>query len=210
MSVVKVRNLRLRKMLHQVNKYRKLQASQIDLLCNDIISSQREFIKRLDRVSFRSDFYETLIGINDINALLCFAAEAIQNELADTNVIFYFRQGENRVHKFMTHEQISEQSKNLIQSLTPNVIENICRSNQICSIETLLEMGIMISPSAMKSVSVSCVPLENKMYNIGFVLLMRCSGQQFTNSELNYIHSISPGLTSAFYGYMKKQETVKS
>ena len=43
---------RLRLLISQLNKERKKQAKQIDILCNDFVCSQKDFIKVLGAISF--------------------------------------------------------------------------------------------------------------------------------------------------------------
>ena len=50
------RQERLRLLIKKLNKARKRQASQVDILCNDFIVAQRDFVKRLNSVTFATAF----------------------------------------------------------------------------------------------------------------------------------------------------------
>ena len=63
----KQRKKRLRLLIGKLNKERKKQAKKIDILCNDLIAAQRDFIKRLSTISFTADFCESIIGVSDLN-----------------------------------------------------------------------------------------------------------------------------------------------
>jgi len=79
------RHKRLRVLVSKLNKERKKQAKKIDMLCNDLIAAQRDFIKRLSTISFAVDFYKSIIGINDLGRLLSIARKLIKDELAEVN-----------------------------------------------------------------------------------------------------------------------------
>ncbi len=86
----KQRHTRLRLLIKKLNKKRKKQAKQIDILCNDFIAAQRDFIKSLKMISFIANFYESIIGITDLNSLLYSVVQLIKEENTDTNVTFFF------------------------------------------------------------------------------------------------------------------------
>jgi hypothetical protein len=79
------RHKRLRVLISKLNKERRKQAKKIDMLCNDLIAAQRDFIKRLSTISFAADFYKSIIGINDLDRLLSIARKLIKDELAEVN-----------------------------------------------------------------------------------------------------------------------------
>ena len=63
-------NKRLRQLIARLNKERKTRAKQIDILCNDFVTAQKDFIKSLKANSFAADFYESIAGLTDLNELL--------------------------------------------------------------------------------------------------------------------------------------------
>jgi len=89
----KQRHRRLRLLTKQLNKERKKQAQKIDILCNDLIGAQRNFIKRLNTISFIANFCESIIGTTDLNNLLYTAAGIIQAENNDAHVTFFLKEG---------------------------------------------------------------------------------------------------------------------
>lgn len=86
------RQEKMRLLISKLNKERKKQAKKIDILCNDFIAAQRDFIKGLKTISFIANFYESIIGITDLNSLLYTAVKLIKAEYADANVTFFLRQ----------------------------------------------------------------------------------------------------------------------
>lgn len=86
------RHRRLRLLISGLNKQRKKQAKQIDILCNDFIAAQRNFIDKLNAVTFAANFYQSVIGLSDRNKLLHAVGRLIKEEIADANVTFFLRQ----------------------------------------------------------------------------------------------------------------------
>ncbi|MFQ6036088.1 MAG: hypothetical protein ACE5NM_09630, partial [Sedimentisphaerales bacterium] len=76
----KQRHKRLRLLISKLNKERRKQAKKIDMLCNDLIAAQRDFIRRLSTISFAADFYKSIIGITDLSRLLSIASKLIKDE----------------------------------------------------------------------------------------------------------------------------------
>ena len=76
----KQRHKRLRLLIKKLNKKRKKQAKKIDILCNDFIAAQKDFIKSLKTISFIANFYESIIGITDLNSLLHTAVKLIKEK----------------------------------------------------------------------------------------------------------------------------------
>jgi hypothetical protein len=81
----KHRQKRLRLLISKLNKERKKQSKKIDIICNDLISAHRDFIKRLNTISFATYFYESIIGITELNKLLFTASNLIKNEIIDAS-----------------------------------------------------------------------------------------------------------------------------
>jgi hypothetical protein len=83
---------RLRLLIQKLNKQRKRQASQIDILCHDLIGAQRSFLHRLQDLGFAAEFYRSLLGCTDVHGVLARAGRIIKQELPGTGVTFFLRQ----------------------------------------------------------------------------------------------------------------------
>ena len=139
----KQRHQRLRLLIKKLNKKRKKQAKQIDILCNDFIGAQRDFIKSLKTISFIANFYESIIGITDLNSLLCTAVKLIKEENTDANVTFFLRQSDNfELYMFESEQPITLEKQHLENSFTAELMDNICKSNKICTLDDMFAMGM--------------------------------------------------------------------
>jgi hypothetical protein len=199
----KQRHRRLRLLTKKLNKERKKQAKKIDILCNDLIAAQKEFIKKLNTISFTADFYETIIGTTDIRSLIFTAGKLIKDQISDAKIVFFLRQAENlELHMFESDQPITMEKQHLENCFTPEVVENICKSNKICTLEDMFAMGLAGNPAGLNKLSAVTVPLGRFGPSLGFILIYRSSQNKLTTDELNNISAITGGLSQAIASCM--------
>jgi hypothetical protein len=188
---------RLRALIHKVNTLRKKQAQKIDILCNDFIAAQKDFIKRLDTISFTANFYESIIGIGDLNSLLDTASKLIQEEIADSNVVFFLRQAEGfKLHIFESNSKAGEQ-QNPENFFTAELVDNICKANKLCTLDSLFAMGLEGNLSQLNKISAVTIPLSRSGSSLGFILIYRPVQNKLTETEVNNVFAVTAGLSQA-------------
>ena len=188
----------MRLLISKLNKERKKQAKKIDILCNDLIAAQRDFIKRLDTISFTANFYETIAGTIELSSLILLASKLIKDETADANVAFFLRQADNfELHIFESTQPILLEKQGLENCFTPEVVDNICKSNKICTLDDMFAMGLQGNLTRLNEISAATIPLSQLGPSLGFILIYRSSQNKLTAEELNNIAAISPGLSRA-------------
>jgi hypothetical protein len=204
----KQRYKRLRLLISKLNKERKKQTKKIDILCNDLIAAQRDFIKRLDTISFTANFYETIAGINELSNLILTASKLIKDETSDAYVAFFLRQadplrpasseaGSFELHIFESTQPILLEKQGLENCFTPEAVDNICKSNKICTLDDMFAMGLQGNLTRLNEISAATIPLSQPGPSLGFILIYRSSQNKLTTDELNNIAAISPGLSRA-------------
>jgi hypothetical protein len=194
----KQRHRRLRLLTKKLNKERKKQAKKIDILCNDLITAQRDFIKRLNTISFTANFYETIIGTTDLSSLIFAAGKHIKDQISDANIAFFLRKAENfELHMFETDRPIMPEKQQLENCFTPELVENICKSNKICTLDDMFSMGLAGNPACLNKVSAVTIPLGLLGPSLGFILIYRSSKNKLNLEELNNISAITSGLSRA-------------
>ena len=185
-------------LIKKLNKERKKQAKKIDILCNDLIAAQREFIKRLGTISFTANFYEAIVGISELSTLVLTAGKLIKNESPDSNVAFFLRQAENfELHMFESEKPITLEKQDLENCFTAELVSNICKSNKICTLDDMFAMGLQGKLTALNKISAVTIPLGELGSSLGFILIYRSSQNKLTSDELNNITAIAPGLSRA-------------
>jgi hypothetical protein len=195
---IEQRNRRVRLLIRRLNRERKKQAKKIDILCNDLIAAQRDFIRKLDSIGFAANFYESIVGLDDLSALFYAAGRLVRDEIPDTNVAFFVRwQDTFELHMSESSRPISLGKQELENCFTSELAGNICKSNRICRLEDMFAMGLEGNPARLNRVSAGAIPLGQRASALGFILVYRSSQNELTAEDLNKIAAIAPGLSRA-------------
>ena len=194
----KQRHKRLRLLFKKLNKERKKQAEKIDILCNDLIEAQRDFIRRLNVISFTANFYESIIGAADLSGLFYTASQLIRQQTGDANIAFFLRKDDSfELRLFESDSPIALEKESLENCFTRELVDNICKSNQVCTLEGLLTMGFQGNPALLNKISAATIPLGRGGTSSGFILIYRSSQNKLTAEEIGSISAITNGLSSA-------------
>ncbi len=194
----KQRYKRIRLLVKKLNKERKIQAKKTDILCNNLIAAQRDFIKKLNTISFTANFYEAIAGITDLTSLLHTTAKFIKDEIPEANIVFFLRQQNTfESHLFQNDQSITLENLNLENCFTPELVNNICKSNKICTLDDMFAMGLQGNLSAINKISAFTVPLGQRGSSLGFILIYQPSENKLIAEELSNISAITRGLFSA-------------
>jgi len=184
------RHRRLRLLIRKVNRERKRQAKKIDILCNDLVAAQRDFIKRLSTISSTAGFYKSILGTTDLTRLLDAACDHIQREIPGIDVAFFLRcagsgdgfemhipESDPSGRNPPASEKPADDEKHRFEKcFTLELVESVCKSNRVCTIEDMLAMGLQDSPTELNKISAATIPLEQFGRSLGFILLYRAAG----------------------------------
>ncbi len=194
----KQRHKRLRLLISRLNKERKRQAKKIEILCVDFIAAQRDFIERLNTISFTANFYEAITGITDLGKLLRTAGKVIKEGGVQANVTFFLRQaGSFEMHMLENDKATTPEGYRLENSFNPELVESICKSNKACSIDDMFAMGLQGNLIDLNKISAVTIPLGEHGRSLGFILIYRSSQNKLTTDELHKISGITSGLSRA-------------
>jgi len=195
------RHKRLRLLIKKLNKERKRQASQVDILCNDMIGAQREFMRRLNHISFAARFYKSLLGTTDLRNLLAQAGRLIREELPGARIVFFLRQAEGHEgHIWGAEPTEGIDDVKLEEYLTPGLAGAICKSNRLCTMDDLFGMGLDGNRQVLNRLSAATLPLNDLGRSLGFVLLCRAAEHPLQNDELERLTLVACGLSQAVLG----------
>ncbi|MGD8786358.1 MAG: hypothetical protein PVJ60_02960 [Phycisphaerales bacterium] len=194
----KQRHRRIRLLIKKLNKKRKKQAKKIDILCNDFIAAQRDFIKSLKTISSIANFYESIIGITDLHNLLYTTTQLIQEENADINTTFFLRQSDSfELYIFESEQPLGLEKQHIESCFNVELMENICKSNKVCTLDDMFAMGLQGNLMGLNKVSCTTIPLCLQGSSLGFILVCRSSENQLTTEEISNISTITYGLSRA-------------
>ena len=192
------RHKRLRSLIRNMNRQRKRQAQQIDILCHDLIGAQRQFIRHLETLSFVATFYKSLLGIRDLGRLLDTVGEILGRHLSEAHVLFHLRQnGLFRRYTFDFEPEAAADQVQLVDCLTVELAEEVCKANKTCTLDDLLTLGLQANPAVVNRLSAVTIPLGQAGRSLGFIMLCRPIHQPLTTAEIHRISSVSGGLTAA-------------
>jgi len=189
---------RLRLLVKRLNKDRKKQAKKMDILCNDLVSAQRDFIKRLGVIAFAANLYESIVGATDLSTVLNTSGRLIEDEIPGANVAFFLRHRQSfELHIVESSQPITLERDDLKNSFTAELVDNICRLNRICTLDDMFAMGLQGNLTRLKEISAVTVPLAHQGSSLGFILLSRSSQKQLLANDLANVATIAPGLSKA-------------
>lgn len=189
------RQKRIRHLVHRLNRERKRQAKQVDILCNDLIGAQRDFLRRLATISHAATYYKAILGVQDVDQLYRITGQHIQALLPDVGIVFCLPNAKPwRFH----HEGAGSGPDDLHmdQYLDADVIAAITQANHKCDTEDMLALGLQVNPSLLTRLKATTIPLTTQGRGFGFVLLSR-SHTPLQATELEPIESIAVGLVRA-------------
>jgi hypothetical protein len=193
-----VRHQRLRLLLKQLNRQRKQQARQIDILCNDLIGAQRSFLGRLQDLRFAAEFYRSLLGSTDLNSLLTRAGRALRQELPGTGVVFFLRQADGcEIHACPDQQSLLTDTPEPQDGFDPELVHSICKHNQPCARDDLVALGLDRHADGLSRVSLVTLPLSDLGRSLGFVLLYCPLPQVLTVAEVRRIRPVLCPLVQA-------------
>lgn len=207
----KQRYRRLRLLTKKLNKARRKQAQKIDILCNDLIAAQREFIRRLGTISFVATFCESIVGITDLDGLLATAVRLIKTEIGQTNITFFLYRDQApgaesvQMHMFESSDETALDSAaapepgpgQLESYFSPELVENICKSNKVCHLNDMFAAGLQGNLAELNKISAVTIPLGQFGSSLGFILVYRSSQDRPTAEEIQRISAVAYGLSRA-------------
>jgi hypothetical protein len=189
---------RLRLLVRKLNQQRKRQANQIDILCHDLIGAQRSFLHRLQDVGFAAEFYRSLLGCTDLNAMLARAGRIIKQELPGTGVTFFLRQADGcEAHACAPDEALRGAQQGPHECFDPDLVESICKHNRPCLLDEILDLGAHGDLAPLHRFSLVTLPLSDLGRSLGFALIYCPRPQVLSLADVRRISPVMRGLAQA-------------
>ncbi len=200
-----LRNKRLRKLVKAANKERKKLARQVEILCKDMISAQRELIENVKNMSFSSKFYENLLSSQNMDQLLASAAEQI-GEFTENSEISFLLKNDDDYEVYGFHSCMdNEESFPIKKSFNKELFQIICRENKTFDLQQLLDAGLCANLGIVKKYNAVAIPLNHFGQVPGFIFLCRTADNKFKDGEIKKIQEINPGLSKAIFSLNHKK-----
>jgi hypothetical protein len=191
-------NSRLRQLVRKLNRVRRVQKQQIDILCNDILSAHGDFVNHLKSFRFAADFYESLLGAANLDAIAAITGEFFTENIAGCSAAIIFTTSDSPQMYFHSKDHnLEDIPSHFSPDLTPKMVEAVCQSSQICSADDLCRMGFFAGPAVLKRITLAAIGLNNTGPALGMILVYRCADKPLSNSELSIVSSVVKGIAKA-------------
>jgi len=192
------RNVRVKRLVRTLNKIRRTQKQQIDILCNDILKAHGEFINHLKNFRFAADFFENLLEATNLDRLARSAGEFLAENIDDCSVaVIFTTTTAPEIHFYSHSPQLEDIPSQLSPGLTTKIVEAVCHSSRICTSDNLCEMEFFVGPAVLKKISLAAIGINNSGPALGMILLYRPADSPFSQTELVQVVSITKGLSKA-------------
>jgi len=186
------RRQRIRSLIKNLNKQKRRQKKQIDLLCKDILASQKKFVHQLQHYNFTLDFYESVIGLTDIHRLLLTAEQKIKDHIPGIcPAVFILESDMFNVHCTNDQKIDGFDPRKFLSSFDPNTVINISRCNTICTVEDMFALGLEANLNLISKINTYAIPLSGFGPAEGFILIWKNASQPIAQADLDRLATIA-------------------
>jgi hypothetical protein len=189
------RELRIRRLVHRLNRRRKEQAAQIDILCGSLIESQRKFLAQLGQMNILLGYYETILAAATAETVLDSTVQYIARNTPGTAAAIYLQN--SFTARAVNAEAAQFPCEDIEASFTQDVCEAICGSARSVDVQEMLEAGLQMSPKLLKTLAIAAIPFGRAAGPRGFILLYRQALRQFSDDELKTVCWLTVPLAAA-------------
>jgi transcriptional regulator with GAF, ATPase, and Fis domain len=194
----KQRYKKARRLNRELNRLRHEQDKKINILCNDIVSAHTDFVNQLTNLTFTVNFYESILGRGDLSDLLHTAVELVRSCVPNSSIaVFLVNRNRFELHAVDENEPIDIDINKLESYFSSEVVGNICRSNKVCSLDDMFEMGLIGNLAELGRISAAAIPLGQPGPAVGFMLIYRSRQNKLTPDELRKVVAVAPALCRA-------------
>ncbi len=167
------------------------------MICNDIVGFHSDFIRQLSGFQFSADFYENLMGLTDIGAILHSSCDRLAENHPNCAFAFFLNHQDTFDIYQSDNEPTALAQNNIIDCFDKEIINQICLANRICTLDELYGLGLAINPKTAKDISLVVVPIANFEHLNCVLVIYSEKARQLTTDGLSKIASITPGLCRA-------------
>jgi len=162
-----------------------------------MVLASKEVVEQLRLLTYTVDFYESITGQIDMTALLDRAARQVREFVKDSNVAIFLTNSRGFELHMADDSPIEVDGGKIESYFTEEVVNEICRSNKISSLDDMCNMGLQGNPNILNNISAAAVPVGRFSEPVGFILICRNADKKLTAGELDKVATITPGLRNA-------------
>lgn len=98
---------------------------------------------------------------------------------------------------FESEQPITLEKQHLENCFNAELMDNICKSNKVCTLDDMFAMGLQGNLIGLNKISGVTIPLCLHGSSLGFILIYRPSENQLTAEEISNVSAITCGLSRA-------------
>jgi hypothetical protein len=189
---------RLRALIHNINRQRKLQTRKIDILCTDMVQAHRGILERLEDLSFTSRIHESLIGCVDTAAVLKSVSAMIASRFGNCcGVAFLLLDGDGPLICHSEDASAAQEVTHFPAYFTVENVRAVCAGNRSQLLQELLELPLQLPPKTIDQIWAAAVPLSVGHSQLGILLLYGSAESQMPAKLIRAACTIAPAIAKA-------------
>jgi hypothetical protein len=193
---------RLRALIHNVNKQRKLQTRKIDILCNDMVAAHRGILERLEGLCFTSRVHESLIGCTDTAAVFKSVSAMIANRFGNCGgIAFLLLDGDGPLICHAEDASVAQEIAHFPAYFTAENVRSVCAGNRSRLLPELLELPLQLPPKTIDQIWAAAIPLNVEHSELGVLLLYGSAESQMPARLVRAACAIAPAVAKAVVAY---------
>jgi hypothetical protein len=185
--------MRVRELVHGVNRQRKIQARKIDILCTDMVTAHRGMLDRLESLAFTNSLYESLVGCSGPADALTAITTPLARRFGECGIALVTLDGDGiAVHD--THPGLSDEISALPSCFMAENIRAICAANRVFTLSEMLELPVEIPPRTAEHAVAAVVPLKAAAEAVGILLLYNDAEKPLAPRLIHAVTTIAPAI----------------
>jgi len=202
-SITEARYQRMRQLCRALNRKRRVLKEKVDLLCGDLVSSNRQFAGTLRDLKRLCEFQNDLIGEFDLTYLCHKTLSAIKRELANSNAAMYLTRDDD----FAAHlvDGLCDPDQDIFEIellLRETIVERVLQSGAEVIIHDEKDWGELPSQQSDMAEGLSCMgfPIGTPEDWAGVVIFYRWADTGFSQEDARpvrmYLEPLGHAVTS--------------
>jgi hypothetical protein len=162
-----------------------------------MIAANKDVIDQVRALTWTVDFYESITGEMDLAALLDKGARQVRKFVKASNVSIFLTNSNGFELHMGDDSPIEVDDSNIERFFNDEVVNEISRSNNICTLDDMCNIGLQGNPNVLNNVSAAAIPIGWFAEPVGFILIYRSADRKLRAEELEKAATIMPGLRNA-------------
>ena len=203
---------RLQRVIKAINQNRHILQNKVDLLCNDLVQSNRDIAGKMNEMSKAYDFQKSLTGEFDLKYMLHKALKHIAHNHPDTNAAIYLCDTDKIEVMLMDSWFDGE--------VSPQQLEH-CLKNSIIPATIDKNDTIIVNEAGrhnafpgqccnnLNGLSICGIPIRHSAHNEGILILYRSETKPFTSDELEQLDPIITPMSRSIEALLNLQDMLE-